>query len=135
MVGRDDPFSVSARSVGYTEAQPRWHGVGMVTGPSATPGAWAEHHVQCDHEHRTITAARECGDRLAGVMARRLNREARDHNAVCGCDIMATDISSHGDEPLWLKHCRGHGVWAGPLKGTEAEALAVEWECPWGRCV
>lgn len=132
-------FSASSRrSAGYTQAEPRWHGTGLVYGPSPPerPGGWTEEPVQCDHFHKTIDAAKQCGDRLAAATARKLDREARAYNTAHLCEIAAANLASFpGDGPMWLKHCRTHRASASLLKDSETEALAVEWTCPWAEHV
>lgn len=133
-----EPYYASNRTYSYVQAEPRWHGLGMVCGPSTSdrPGGWTEEHVQCEHFHLTIDAAKECGDKLAASAVRKLNREARDTNVTTPCEIAAANIASFSNhDPMWLKHCRSHRTSATLIKSTEAEALAVEWDCPWAEHV
>jgi len=128
-MAKPETFRVSGRTYGYKEAEPRWHGTGLVCGPSATLGAWTEIPVQCEHFHRTIEAATACGTRLAAAKARELAREAEERNTATPCTITAQHFDTAGG--LWLKGCTAHRSAATRLKPTEAEALADEWSCPW----
>jgi hypothetical protein len=91
--------------------------------------------VSCGHRHPDPGVAQVCADRKARREARKRNAEITERIKDLPCQYAA-----HGDRwardhgELWQKSCTAHYTAAyspWPLAGSEAEALAQGWTCPW----
>jgi hypothetical protein len=125
------PLPYSTGRPGYGENVTVWYaGEATIYSPSSDrPGATSIEHLTCPHKHPSPEAAQKCGDQLGRRTIRERNQVARAELAQAVCDIRTAEFDT--TDGLWIKFCAGHQTSCNSLRETAAEAMLLDWACPW----